>query len=40
MNSTDTFVRSGIVLTAGDGKRLQLFVQQLRGDLLRKQWAL
>jgi mannose-1-phosphate guanylyltransferase len=31
--------RCGIVLAAGEGKRLQLFVRQLRGDTLPKQYV-
>lgn len=32
-------VRTGIVLAAGEGKRLQPFIQQMRGDALPKQYV-
>lgn len=34
-----TTVRCGIVLAGGDGRRLQAFVQRLRGDALPKQYV-
>jgi len=39
INSSHTPVRCGIILAAGDGKRLQPYIQQLRGDLLPKQYV-
>ncbi len=39
MEESATLVRCGIVLAAGEGKRLQPFVQRLRGDYLPKQYV-
>lgn len=39
IDPTDKPVRCGIVLAAGDGKRLQSFVQRVRGDSLPKQFV-
>ncbi len=36
---SDTSVRCGVVLAAGEGKRLQPFVQRMRGDSLPKQYV-
>lgn len=38
-NVTGTTTRCGIVLAAGEGKRLWPFVQKLRGDMLPKQYV-
>ena len=38
-NATGTTTRCGIVLAAGEGKRLRPFVQKLRGDTLPKQYV-
>jgi len=39
LNTSSSSIRCGIVLAAGDGKRLQPFVRQLRGDALPKQYV-
>ncbi len=39
MGAEGTTVRCGIVLAGGDGRRLQAFVQRLRGDALPKQYV-
>ncbi len=39
MERSNRSVRCGIILAAGEGRRLQPFVQQLRGDLLPKQYV-
>ena len=39
MKWSDTSVRCGVVLAAGEGKRLQPFVQRMRGDSLPKQYV-
>ncbi|MBI4525675.1 MAG: NTP transferase domain-containing protein [Deltaproteobacteria bacterium] len=39
MNSPDKAIRCGVVLAAGEGRRLRPFVQQLRGDFLPKQYV-
>ena len=38
MTSTETRIRCGIVLAAGEGRRLQPFVRKFRRDLLPKQY--
>ena len=39
MKGSDASVRCGIVLAAGEGKRLQRFIHKLRGDSLPKQFV-
>ncbi len=39
MEQSGTSIRCGIILAAGEGKRLQPFIQQLRGDSLPKQYV-
>lgn len=39
MSNTESQVRCGIVLAAGEGKRLRPFVRRLRGDSLPKQYV-